>query len=95
MTIRPPAPPMKYARYPAAKAVTPRAGLCIIYEDHWWVVEDDCLLFYRGFSAQCNSNRDTALHIAAGREVRFFERVFIPHRFSNEDQLVPDVGAIR
>ena len=30
-----------------------------LYHDYWWVVtEDNCVLFYRGNSPQCNPNKE-------------------------------------
>lgn len=47
-----------YIKYPISKATKPpQDGLCRVYSDHYWLVIDECILFYRGFSPQCNSDR--------------------------------------
>ena len=38
------------------KAVPDRDGIYQLYKNRYWVVVDDCALFYRG-SPQCNSNK--------------------------------------
>jgi hypothetical protein len=83
---------VKYTRYPVSEAVECRGpGPYMVYDDHWWVVVDGFLLFYRGESPQCNSSHDIAKHIAAGRALEFLKRVFIPQKFDGEGRLTPSI----
>ena len=62
-----------------------------VYRNAWWVVDkDDNVLFYRGRSPQCNSNKDvTQSFVDRGMcpdcEVRFIPVMFIPIRCGEFD----------
>lgn len=70
-------------KVPLEKLKTPKAGrLC--YGPSWWTVTDDnCVLFYKRFSPQCNADRRCAESIRdrlyPGLRVEFVEMAFIEH----------------
>lgn len=73
-----------YTKYPISEAFIPKEGLCMIYDNRWWSIEEECLLFFRGVSPQCNSNKSIAERFDKEKEIRFLERVFIPmHETTN------------
>jgi hypothetical protein len=51
----------KFQRVPLADLTNPqKSGPLMVYQDHWWVVDDeDNVFFYKGksYSPQCNINR--------------------------------------
>ena len=50
--------------------------------NRWWVISpDEEILFYNGHSAQCNSNKNIALHLADGHNLKvvFLPCVYIPN----------------
>lgn len=64
---------------PVGKAIKPFDGARVIC-DRWWIVQDEHLLFFRGFSPQCNAIKEIAERIAKKlypeADVRFFETVY-------------------
>lgn len=53
----------RWRKVPLEKLKTPRGG-AICYTDTWWIVTpDNCVLFFRGFSPQCNSNEAVAKYL--------------------------------
>jgi len=68
-----------YKKYPIKKALSPVNGLFYNYTNRYWLVKDDCLLFYKGTSPQCNTNRTIVEKINKSRfSIQYFESVFIP-----------------
>jgi hypothetical protein len=57
-------PIANFTKVPVAKLTTPRNGLeCRV--NYWWAVtDDDCVLYYKGHSPQCNSDIRVVEHIA-------------------------------
>lgn len=69
----------EYTRIPVEKAMKPFDGARVL-TNRWWVVVDECLLFYRGFSPQCNAIESITKRLAAihpSGEVRFLETAYV------------------
>ncbi len=81
---------LKFTKFPIVKSMEIKSGPSMVYDDHYWVIEDECLLFFRGYSPQCNKIKGVAEQLSFGKEVRLLPRVFIPQRWSN-DEMVPDL----
>ena len=55
---------MKYLKVPLDDVQTPKHGMIAI-KDHWWIVEDDCVLGFKLYglkskdrpTPQCNTNK--------------------------------------
>jgi hypothetical protein len=68
----------------------PEKSCCVdIITNHYWGVTDDgCVLLYRGYSRQCNSNKEIAEKVCGSENhpatsVQFIERAYIPHDCSH------------
>ena len=68
-----------YKKVPIEKAVKPKDGY-VVMADRWWIVVDECILFYRGYAPQCNDVKAITESIRdrmyPGAEVRFLPMVF-------------------
>lgn len=72
---------------PVAQATTPKDGLVHCHVDCWWIVIDECLVFYKpprwrgAGTPQCNANEEITRKIGAklypGAEVRKIPVVYI------------------
>jgi len=62
-----------------------------LIKNSWWCIsEDDCLLYYRGYSRQCNRDKTIAEHIMSienhpAIRVEFLENVWEKHNCSDYD----------
>ena len=72
-------------KVPIAKISTPETGLFFVWVNAWWVVVDDCVLFFRGRSPQCNCDERLARKIAEklypGADVRQIPLAFAPEQY--------------
>ena len=49
-----------------SKLIDPRQHDVVqIYTDYWWVVEDEYVLFYKGYSPQCNKKKEIMERVRA------------------------------
>lgn len=68
-----------FTRLSVEKATEPIDGEVITKS--WWIVDNECLLFYRDHAPQCNKNENIAKKIRdksfPDADVRYFEVVFI------------------
>ena len=68
------------------------------YVDRWWhVTEDDCILFYNGFSPQCNSHKSIIERspIKGARPV-FLSRVVVPMKtYYDQDGEHTEIDAMK
>lgn len=76
-----------YTKMKISDLQTPKPGR-LVYGPSWWIVtDDDCVLFFRKHSPQCNSNKLVSEHLRdklyPGLEVRFIEHAFLPHSCSD------------
>lgn len=66
-------------KVPIKEATTPTDG-SRVYANRYWTVMDECILFWRGFAPQCNSNEDIAKKVRDKLypecDVRFFEVIY-------------------
>ena len=72
-----------WRKVPLAEITTPKAGL-VCYPASWWLVIDECVLFY-GSSPQCNTDRRVVDYMLTkrqypGAEVRELGITFLPRR---------------
>jgi hypothetical protein len=71
-----------YIKFPISKATEPpQDGACWIYRDRFWLVVDECILFYMGRSPQCNSQESIVARLNLTKdagEIRFIPLVFVP-----------------
>lgn len=69
----------KCDKLPISKAIVPFTG-AKVWVDNYWVVVDECLLFYKKTSPQCNSNQEIAEKVRdiiyPGAEVRLIPLVY-------------------
>lgn len=85
-----------YTKYPINKATKPPpGGLCWVYTDRYWLVVDECILFYRGFSPQCNPDRRLCelRKDLAEADIVFLSQVFVPAREGMNGTVVDVHGA--
>jgi hypothetical protein len=58
-----------------------KEGCYELLTDRYWQVVDGCVLLYKGFSPQCNSNESISKRLVGDTgEVQFLKRVWLPHR---------------
>jgi len=69
----------KWKYYPIDKSESANHdGLFMCFKNRFWVVENECLLFW-GNSPQCNSNQELSKRCAKdGSKVVFIETAYIP-----------------
>ncbi len=73
----------RVVRVPVEKILTPFDGaeVCMNW---WWIVLDGCVLFYRGFAAQRNKDKELTESIRdklyPGAEVRFIPVAYLDSR---------------
>lgn len=67
---------------PVDVATVPRDGEVII--DRWWIVKDEAIIIWGGFSPQCNRNRQIAQslipNVHRGAEARLIAAVYLGPR---------------
>lgn len=72
----------EFTLIPLEEATQPKGGLFKIYEDYYFfVTEDNCILKYRGYSLQCNKNKqilESLLKDYEDVEIRQIRFVYIP-----------------
>ncbi len=65
---------------PVEKATKPFDGGVVLC-DRWWIVREECVLFFRGVSPQCNANESITLRLRdrlyPGADVRFLPTVYV------------------
>jgi hypothetical protein len=65
-----------------ADAATPRDGVFRVIVDAWWIVKDEKIMMYRGFSPQCNRDRKLAESVRKKLypecELRQLPAVYVP-----------------
>jgi hypothetical protein len=79
--------PEYFKKTPIAQATTlPETGefIHVIRDRYWAVTDDDCILAYKGYSRQCNSNEGIVQRLISsdrhpGVKVVFLPLVFLPH----------------
>jgi hypothetical protein len=79
--------PKDFKKIPIADVtkVPDQSGTYDIIVDSWWcVTEDDCILIYKGFSRQCNSDKAIAEHFIPmeghpATKVVQLKAAFFPH----------------
>lgn len=58
-----------------------RDGSYKLLTNRYWQVVDECILLYKGFSPQCNSNKSITDRLSAGvGETRFIGKVWLKCR---------------
>lgn len=81
----------KCIKVPLSKLTTVDGkDLVQIYRDRWWIVdENNNVLFYNGYSPQCNADQSISISIRdklyIGLEVRLIDIVYIPIRSNDFD----------
>jgi len=64
---------------PVEEARRPKNG-ATVYTDKYWAVQDGCVLFFRGFAPQCNSNKKLAEMVTTKlypeAKVKFFDCIY-------------------
>lgn len=69
----------KCEKIPVSKAIVPFTG-SQVWVDYYWVVVDECLLFYKKTAPQCNSNKELTEKVRdklyPGAEVRKIPLVY-------------------
>ncbi len=79
-----------YQTYPLEQALSmeDKRGLVHIFRNRYWIIREGNLLFWRGYSPQCNAVKSIAERLAKEDcEVVFLERVFIPMREGSDGLL--------
>lgn len=63
------------------EAILPKDGWTVL-TNRWWIVKDECVMLFKGWSPQCNSEKKISESIRdkiyPGAVVRFLEAVFVP-----------------
>lgn len=77
----------KFTRMPVKElASAEKRGPLMVYQDHWWAVDDDLNAFFfkgKSYSPQCNSNRlIVERHLAQGLATR---AIFLPWAYVQFD----------
>jgi len=69
----------KCDKIPISKAIVPFTG-AQVWVNYYWVVVDECILFYKRTAPQCNSNKELTERVRdklyPGAEVRFIPLVY-------------------
>jgi len=74
----------------------PEAHTLDVYRDRWWAVHDGCVLFWRGYSPQCNAHKSIVErmtrpgHAHETCDVVFLETAYIPVKWTDEG-MEPDM----
>lgn len=72
-----------WKKVPLDEIKTPRVGKICYGASYWSVTEDNCVLFYRGHSPQCNNNEYCAESIRKKIHptcrLEYIEMAFIDH----------------
>ena len=75
--------PKIITKVPITTAIMPFDGAMVI-ANRWWTVIDNCILFYRGRSPQCNSeeavSRCLTKKLYPGADCIFIPIVYVEHR---------------
>lgn len=69
-----------FKKVPISEAIeTPtKSGHYDLVTDSWWgVTEDDCILYYRGYARQCNTNKSITDSIISGDDHPGVKSVFL------------------
>lgn len=73
----------KCTKVPLEKALKPFDN-ALVLTDRWWVVVDNCILFYRGYSPQCNSQKEitelSMRRLYPKAEAVYFPVIYVEHR---------------
>jgi hypothetical protein len=69
-----------WLKVPIAQLTSYRPGYVCKAPAYWAVTPDECVLFWRGRSPQCNTNVAVVKHLHPELEARFIEQAYVSAR---------------